>query len=282
MEKIQAWATCMIKECSKSFLFFGLFLFSVFVWADETDLLKKRALFLEKNQNSVADTQLAEVYYQLVSLLAHDLRSPMVGIVSSINLIQEEAFSKEEVDEMLKEISSSASANLEGLDNLVKWTKTQMEGIERNVIETSTQEVYLELKKELRGLLKTKKITLRFDKTGKDKVLVDYEMLKSSIRNLITNAIKFSDEGQEVSLTSEEKGEEVVIKVADRAGGIPKELHKFIFEGPITSSPGTKGEKGSGIGLMLVKEFISINGGNIHFETEEGVGTTFIVRFKKA
>jgi signal transduction histidine kinase len=262
----------------------------VYLWIQNRKTLKKLKESQELiNANSIElesyNERLIEINSiknKLLSLLAHDLRSPLVGIVSSMNLIKEDEFTKEETDEILQEIYNSALSNLQGLDNLVAWAKSQMEGLNITNQSFNLNIVLGELENELQNLVITKKINLVLEKDANVKIKADKEMIKSALRNLLTNALKFSNQKQTVSLSIEDGGSIVEIKIKDEAGGIPKNLQNQIFKEPLKSANGTRGERGSGIGLLSVKEFVNLNGGEIKFESTENVGTTFTLTLNKA
>jgi len=248
--------------------------------SESQDLIKANSIELESYNERLIEIN--SIKNKLLSLLAHDLRSPLVGIVSSMNLIKEDEFTKEETDEILQEIYNSALSNLQGLDNLVAWAKSQMEGLNIANQSFNLNTVLGELENELQNLVITKKINLVLEKEANIKIKADKEMIKSALRNLLTNAIKFSNQKQTVSLAIEDGGSIVEIKIKDEAGGIPKNIQKQIFKEPLKSVSGTRGERGSGIGLLLVKEFVNLNGGDIQFESKENVGTTFTLTLNKA
>jgi len=252
---------------------------NLFKLEESQELLNIKSLELESY--NVRLLEINKIKNKLLSLLAHDLRSPLAGIVSSINLIQEDEFSKKETDEILQEIYNAAQSNLQGLDNLVGWAKSQMEGLNISQQSFNLNIVLAEIQAELQNLFKTKSVTFKVTNHNNFSIKADKEMIKSAIKNLLTNAAKFSAKNQTIYLSVEDGGEEVKIQIQDEAGGIPLELQKQIFHEPITSSRGTSGERGSGIGLLLVKEFVNLNGGEISFKSEENKGTTFFLTLRK-
>jgi signal transduction histidine kinase len=248
--------------------------------SESQELIKANSIELESYNERLIEIN--NIKNKLLSLLAHDLRSPLVGIVSSMNLIKEDEFTKEETDEILQEIYNSALSNLQGLDNLVAWAKSQMEGLNIANQSFNLNTVLGELENELQNLVITKKINLVLEKEANIKIKADKEMIKSALRNLLTNAIKFSNQKQTVSLAIEDGGSIVEIKIKDEVGEIPKIIQNQIFKEPLKSVSGTRGERCSGIGLLLVKEFVNLNGGDIQFESIENVGTTFTLTLNKA
>lgn len=221
--------------------------------------------------------ELNELKNKLLSLLAHDLRSPLVGVLSTISLLKEDELNESEREFLMEELYNSVHNNLNGLDNLVKWARSQMEGLSVKPDPFEAEVLCLELKNELKTVFQNKGVQLLVKGDLTAIIEADKEMVKSALRNLLTNALKFSPKGKNVTLSIQATEDEVEFLVSDEGAGIPEERQKQIFHKPITSSSGTSGEKGSGIGLLLVKEFITLNGGEVSFVTEQNKGTTFKV-----
>jgi len=222
----------------------------------------------------------------LYSVIAHDLRSPLGSLKMMINavlLMVDKKTVGEEVFEMLQMINKTSEEIFLLLDNLLKWAKNRLNNqnnihrqlIDINTIISSTAEIY-------QSMAKQKGITMTFD--GVDKKLsgyVDIDMLKTIIRNIMSNAIKFSYEGGTVTVTSKTEGDFVIVSVKDTGKGIRKEDQgKLMKPNTHYTTYGTNNEKGSGLGLMLVKDFVELHGGKLWFESEQGKGSTFYFSLK--
>lgn len=229
---------------------------------------------------------------KLYSVIAHDLRSPMASIKMLCNTIMMSIDPQTvpgDVFEMLEMTNKTAEEVFSLLDNLLKWTKSQlgklsnvpqpidMVGLVDGVIEVfkpiaESKSISLELNSEVEFI----------------NVIVDIEMIKSVVRNLISNAIKFSHKDTVVMVhvkiqdvadenkTGEGNGKEVLVTVSDRGCGIKKEDQgKLLNEATHFTTFGTNSEEGSGLGLLLCKDFVSKNHGRLWFTSEEGVGSNF-------
>jgi signal transduction histidine kinase len=113
-------------------------------------------------------------------------------------------------------------------------------------------------------------------------VKADFNALLLVLRNLISNAIKFSESGDKITVSAEERSDHIIIKIKDTGIGIPEDVREKIFENKNWTREGTHSEKGTGFGLSLSKDFVEQMNGKIWFETKEGVGTEFFVEIPKA
>lgn len=127
-----------------------------------------------------------------------------------------------------------------------------------------------------------KKVDLISEVNGVPDVMADYNALSLVIRNLISNSIKFSEPGDKITVSANEKQDHILIRVKDTGIGIPENARQKIFENKNWTREGTQNEKGTGFGLSLSKEFIERMNGHIWFESEVGEGTEFYVEIPKA
>lgn len=221
---------------------------------------------------------------KLYSVIAHDLRSPMASIKMLCNTIMMNVDSStvpEDVFEMLKMTNKTVEEAFVLLDNLLKWTKSQLGRLTNvpqkvNLVELATGVVEVS-----RPIAESKSIGLKLDaQVERVDVMVDIEMIKSVIRNLISNAIKFSYKNTDIILSMKlqelPEGKEVVVTVSDKGCGIKQEdQSKLLEESTHFTTYGTDSEEGSGLGLLLCKDFITKNHGKLWFTSEEGVGSNF-------
>ncbi len=217
---------------------------------------------------------------KLYSVIAHDLRSP----IASIRMVMEvlvNGISKESIDPDMYELLIMANRLTDDsftlLDNLLKWTKSQtgrMSTVLQDDVELMT--LIAGVVDVLRGVARLKNITINLKGETTRLCKVDIDMVKTAIRNLISNAIKFSYDGSSIDVIIEEESERVVIHVKDTGAGISKDKQSLLFnmETHFTSF-GTGSEEGSGLGLLLCNEFVKRNGGKLWFVSEEGKGSTF-------
>lgn len=216
---------------------------------------------------------------KLYSVIAHDLRSPMGSIKMVLNMLILNLPAEKIGDEMY-ELLTMANQTTEDvfslLDNLLKWTKSQIGSLNVVYQDIDVVEVVDSVVDIFNIVAGLKKITIREEKPEKLPVNADIDMLKTVIRNLLSNAIKFSNEGSEVLVKMEEQGDMVVVSVKDDGCGIDEEgQKKLLHTDTHFSTFGTKNEEGSGLGLLLCQDFVVKNGGKLWFTSKKGEGSTF-------
>lgn len=222
---------------------------------------------------------------KLYSVIAHDLRSPMGSIKMVLNMLilnlPSEAIGKE-MFEMLTMANRTTEEVFSLLDNLLKWTKSQIGklnvvyqdfdivGVTKGIIEIFSMVAEL------------KEITIRLDSAPALDIHADADMIKTVIRNLLSNALKFSNKGGEITVSIVEREVDILISVKDNGCGISKEdQSKLLHADTHFSTFGTENEEGSGLGLLLCQDFILKNGGTLWLESEKGVGSTFSFNIPK-
>lgn len=219
---------------------------------------------------------------KMLSVISHDVRSPLGQIKSVLSLINDNYISKEKSEILLKELYKNVHETQDLLDTLVTWASFQLQGKEGN-FNTNLESVKLKsIVSEVISLfslqMNDKKITVECTIFPELNVFSDANILTLIIRNLVSNAIKFSYREGVISFSAEKKGEYVVLIVGDNGVGIESErLEKFFKFGQNSSTRGTNNEKGSGLGLLLCKEFIEKTGGKLEIESEVKKGSRFIV-----
>lgn len=214
---------------------------------------------------------------KLFSILAHDLKSPLNSIQGFLEVLQNFDLAEEERRAIKSTLLRETKNTGEMLINLLSWSKTQMEG-------TTVRMMNLNLRNNLEstvrmktGIASEKSIALH-NKLQKDvELIADGDMLQLVIRNILSNAIKFTPSGGEITISSEIHGKECWIIIQDTGVGISSTTGRDIFSMQSGSTYGTNNEKGVGLGLVLCKEFIDVQNGRIWMESTVGVGTTFFV-----
>lgn len=217
---------------------------------------------------------------KLYSVIAHDLRSP----IASIRMVMEvliNGIPKEVLDPDMYELLIMAnrltddSFNL--LDNLLKWTKSQtgrlntvfQDDVHIMTLITGVVEV-------MRGVAKLKNITINLHGATDRIARLDIDMTKTALRNLVSNALKFSYDESVIDIYVREEESRIVIDVKDMGAGISLEKQGLLLKTDTHfTSFGTDNEEGSGLGLLLCNEFVKRNGGSLWFTSEEGVGSVF-------
>ena len=216
---------------------------------------------------------------KLYSVIAHDLRSPMGSIKMVLNMLILNLPSEKigaEMYELLTMANQTTEDVFSLLDNLLKWTKSQIGKLNVVYQDVDLVEVTDGVIEIFSMVASLKKIRIREMKPEKMMVNADIDMLKTVVRNLLSNAIKFSKENSEVLVKMEEVDGMVVVSVQDYGCGISEEgQKKLLHTDTHFSTFGTNNEEGSGLGLLLCKDFVVKNGGKLWFTSKEGEGSIF-------
>ena len=238
---------------------------------------KQRVMLLEK----AAELESAnETKNKLMSVAAHDLRAPLASIQNYLEMLNEYQLTADEKRSMEHDLLEKTKNTGQMLSNLLLWTTNQMGGVMANLGELHLQET-LKTTIMIQGAIAGEKcigLINKMDETAW--VVADVDMLQLVIRNLLNNAIKFTAPGGEITINSELRGTDWHILVSDNGIGITDERKATIFSIRNRSTYGTRNEKGTGLGLLLCKEFTELQCGTIDFESIPGKGTTFDVSLK--
>lgn len=216
---------------------------------------------------------------KLYSVIAHDLRSPMGSIKMVLNMLILNLPAEKigiEMYELLTMANQTTEDVFSLLDNLLKWTKSQIGKLNVVYQDVDLVEVTDGVIEIFSMVASLKKIRIHEMKPEKMMVNADIDMLKTVVRNLLSNAIKFSKENSEVLVKMEEVDGMAVVSVQDYGCGISEERQKKLLHTDTHFSTfGTNNEEGSGLGLLLCKDFVVKNGGKLWFTSKEGEGSIF-------
>ena len=218
---------------------------------------------------------------KLFSLLAHDVRGPLNNIGIIIEMIESQ-LAESELKEITKKLKNEVSDRISMVNVLLDWSYKQLEGVTLDKKICNLDTLFHSLQKEFKRMADEKSIEIELSISCRE-LFVDENMLKVILRNLISNAIKFSEKGQKIILSSKSTTEIVEIGVKDFGLGMTTDWQNSseINSGPKVRQ-GTTGEKGTGFGLMIVKDFVEMNDGEIQCISEINKGTEFILRFKNS
>ena len=216
---------------------------------------------------------------KLYSVIAHDLRSPLASIKMVLNMmvlgLSEDVIGKE-MYQMLQMVNHSTEDVFSLLDNLLKWTKSQIGKLNVVYQDFRIYEVVEGVLDIFSLVSKSKNIQLVNDSIDTVTVHADVDMVKTILRNLLSNALKFSYEGSQIIIGSQVETDKVIVSVKDSGKGMSAEdKEKLLKTETHFSRYGTNNEEGSGLGLLLCQDFAIKNGGDLWFESEEGKGSTF-------
>ncbi len=218
------------------------------------------------------------------SIIAHDLRSPLASIIMAAEVMHKKVtlLSPENMVKYTDNIYNISKNTFTLLENLLEWSRFKTGAITVTPSAFFLKDPVTRVMSLYHQTAENKSIELTFAMDENLKVYADMDMVNSILRNLLSNALKFTEEGGKVTLEAEKAGDFVRVLVKDTGTGIKSEYLSKLFEiGNVRSERGTANEKGTGLGLILCREFVTENGGEIKVESEEGKGSTFIFTLRK-
>ncbi len=216
---------------------------------------------------------------RLFSIIGHDLRNPLNNIFGFAFLLQRRVaqYNDKKMNKYIEAISQSAHGVSDLLENLLEWSRTQTQEIKVEKGNFYLNEIVEANLKLFYNSAKAKKIKLISKIKPGLMINADKTMLSTVMRNLISNAIKFTPENGQIIVSAEQIAGETTVRVHDTGIGMNEKTVKNLFDtNDIQVNSGTSGEKGTGLGLMICKEFIDLHNGKIWAESTEGKGSTFI------
>lgn len=260
--------------------------------------IKENALLLQKSNETLQSTnlQLAEsekrlskfllIKETLFGIITQDLKSPLNSLKGFLSLMQHhpDTFSPEELRGVAGDMYVSFDKITLLMNSLVQWSQTQNGDLAYNPNHFNITAMVEQVITFYSKMAKNKNIKINNLLPEELMVNADKDMINFTLRNLISNAIKFTHEGGKVDIVSKNRGQEMVmISVKDTGVGMSQELLEKIFLPEVhVSMLGTNNERGAGFGLMMCKDFIQKNEGKIYIESEEGKGTSVHFTLKKA
>jgi signal transduction histidine kinase len=235
----------------------------------------------EMEKRSEELERLNQVKDKFFSIISHDLRSPINALSGLLDLLDKGAVKPEELPNHLTELKVRFNHTRTLLNNLLDWTLLQMDKLNLQATKIDLHRI-VEENIQLVGAVQTKQIALINEIRPHSIAFADSNTTNLVIRNLMTNAIKFTNDGGTVTIGAEEKAKHWTVFVRDNGVGMPSDVLKILFDktAPYTTR-GTANEKGTGLGLILCKEFVEKNGGTIWVNSEEGKGSTFYFTLPK-
>lgn len=215
---------------------------------------------------------------RLFSIIAHDLRGPLINLNDIIKMLNEGMITEEEFKSFVPQLSKNIGYTTGLLENLLFWSKSQLQGEVVKPVYFNLKEVSVNILHLFENTIHEKEILIENDIQLNTKVYADKDMIQLVVRNLISNAVKFSKRGGSIYLTSKTEGNNTILCVKDTGVGITEVDQKKLFEQETFTTRGTDNEQGTGLGLLLCKDFIEKNGGSIWVESELGKGSKFCVQ----
>ena len=231
----------------------------------------------EIRQKNAALEESNNVKNKLFSIVSHDLRGPLISLKGILDMIDMESMTTEDLKKFNEQVAGRLHITVDFLDNLLQWSRMQIQG-DKLVLKPekfALHPLLVSTTQVLRADSDRKNIHVSIDETSGLEVFADMDMMQTVVRNLVSNAIKFTHPGGKVSIAALSKNGHVAVRVTDTGIGIPEaNIEKLFTLGGVTVK-GTQLERGTGIGLAVCKEFVERNGGTIKVESKVGTGTTF-------
>jgi len=239
----------------------------------QNEVIDEKAKLLEEKTQQL--TELNTLKNKLFSVISHDLKSPLYALRNLFRTMQQYDMPAEEIKKFIPEVVKDLHYTTGLMENLLSWVKSQMQ---INVVNPQILEVSGLIKEStdlLRLQAQAKQIHVCVQQTNPIYIYADRDMISLVIRNLVSNAIKFTPSNGKIGIVISETDSKVEVTVNDTGLGMSQEVVSRLFENTFHSTRGTDNETGTGIGLMLCREFLNRNGGEIHVTSEPGKGSTF-------
>jgi signal transduction histidine kinase len=241
---------------------------------EQSEALSKQAKEL-KVLNDVKD--------KIFSILSHDMQSPIASLKNTFDLLDARLINEKEFNTLKEKISNQLFDLNIVLDNLLQWSKNQIQGITHNALmPVSYYELVERNLKLFDSQIKNKGLSVINNLDKNLLVLADFNKIDIVVRNLLSNAIKFTFAGGSIEVYSKNENGVSTLCIKDSGIGIHEEDQSKLFEiKGVNKQYGTAGESGTGLGLWLCKTFVEQNGGKISFTSESGKGSTFCISLPK-
>jgi signal transduction histidine kinase len=213
---------------------------------------------------------------RFLSILGHDLRSPFNALLNLSELLKENIrqYDIDEIENFINHINQSAHITYDLLEDILMWARAQSDKITFKPQKLSFADICKNILEILNPSANAKNITINYYIADRINIFADIDMIKTVLRNLVSNAIKFTNNGGAINISAEENSENFTISVSDNGIGMqPDNLTKLFDISQVQTTKGTAEETGTGLGLLLCKEFVEKHGGKIWVESEYGKGS---------
>jgi signal transduction histidine kinase len=240
--------------------------------------IEKQSTMIALQNNKLSET--IHLKNRIFSVIAHDLRSPVVNILYMLNLLKEKEY-KEKYDTFANSSIEYAQMVINLLENMLVWGREQEDKIKYSPERQDLADLILTNLSIFKETADKKDILVNFTQVGSTVAYFDKDLLDIVIRNILSNAVKYTHRGGRISILLKDKtssNEGVMLKICDNGVGIPENKQKnFFTSAEIESTPGTENEKGTGLGLILCYDLVKLNKGTIAVESAQGEGTCFMI-----
>jgi signal transduction histidine kinase len=239
----------------------------------QKEIITEKAKLLELQKAEL--TELNSIKTKLFSVIAHDLRSPMYALRNLFRNMHQQNMPAEEMKVMVPDVLMDLNYTIGLMENLLQWSKTQMQSSAVRPEELDISKMIMEVMQLMHLQAEAKQIYINTKENASVLVFADKDMVNLVLRNLLSNAIKFTPQQGTIEIGVNKTDSFIEVYVQDSGTGISKEAMARINENNFYTTKGTSSESGTGLGLMLCKEFLNKNGGKMHIESEPGKGSVF-------
>jgi PAS domain S-box-containing protein len=242
------------------------------------DITEQKQLELSLKENETKLHQLNADKDLFISILSHDLRSPFNNLLGLSELLIEDIRKLDisKIEDITISINKTARNTYNLLEDILLWSRTQQGKFPFNPQILNFRDICKNILEVLKQNADAKNITINCSSEDHINVFADIDMLKTVMRNLVTNAIKFTNNGGAININANQTDSDVTISISDNGVGIaPDDLTKLFDISQVITTKGTAKETGTGLGLLLCKEFVEKHGGKIWVESEVGKGSDF-------
>ena len=262
------------------FIAFSVLFLILYFLRQETNLYQEE-IEIKNIQVSEDHDEIQKINFtkdKIFSIISHDLRSPIGSLQALLGMLNREQLSEQEFKKASAGLQKQVDQLKDSLDELLTWSKAQLHGINPEPEVVPLKTLIYEVVTVNRPTARNKKIIITTNIPSEITAFCDPNMLRSVITNLITNAIKFTPVGGAISISCKNENATAKIAVEDTGLGIPKEnLVKILSPTIHFTTRGTNNEKGTGLGLIMCREFIQKNNGSFEVESEDGKGSIFLL-----
>lgn len=219
---------------------------------------------------------------KLLSIVTHDLRSPVNNLKSLLDLLKENIINKEEFLEHLNATVKNVNSLSQSMDNMLTWAQSQMQGWEVSPSDIILDDAIQECLRLYKNVVKEKKIELSYEQKELINAYADFNQVVLIVRNVLNNAIKFTPEDGTITIETMEDAEYASVVIKDTGKGMDEEtIAKVLNKHDIYTTHGTNGEKGTGLGMNMCLEFAEKNKCKFEIESEAGAGTSVYLHIPK-
>ncbi|MCQ2224652.1 MAG: response regulator [Paludibacteraceae bacterium] len=248
---------------------------------ESNQLLEQKQAFIERRNQDLLDVLREKD--RLISVVAHDLKNPMFAIVGALEGVVKKREISPNTWQTLNDTYLSAFNLQSVMVKLLEWARGKQSDVICRMDNVSLHQIITEVLDLLKGVMSDKNIAVNCTFDVKHKVFADSRMIGTAIRNVLTNAAKFTPEGGSIQIDAVEEVDGVRLSITDNGLGMSAErVAELMRDGTHESTLGTKNEKGTGLGFQMTKDFVRKSGGIIELTSEEGKGTTVVIILSKS